>query len=324
MTAVKRTVPGTGLSPFVFGGLVLFSIALFFLWGGPFWTAPREASHVARFAVSYLTVIPAAALLLVASRSFSWGNLAGTTGLTWAVKMVVTATAYGFLATGTASKLEPAPVPRLAPRLPSGEYRAAAGTFDSGAVVGTVSHGGKPAPLALVWISASSPGNALPAPSAVDLAVREARHERPLVLVRKADKLRFTNKDGVLHSAHLHDGGRPLWNQPMTASKEPQPMRIPPRPGIYKLTCELHPRELAWIVVADGPYSVPADGAGRFRLDDVPAGPVELSSAVLADDGTLLTGSRAATVSESGRVEVELDVSPATALAHSPKELPHP
>ncbi len=87
--------------------LVALSVALFLFWGEPLWTARREASHVGRFAFSYLLVIPAAALLLAAYRRLTWSHLVGATGTAWGIKLVVTSALYFSLTRGTAHDARP-------------------------------------------------------------------------------------------------------------------------------------------------------------------------------------------------------------------------
>ena len=60
MRSVKwldRSVAGTGLPIWGLVGLIAVSTLLFLLWGGPLWESSRSASHVGRFAVSYLAVL---------------------------------------------------------------------------------------------------------------------------------------------------------------------------------------------------------------------------------------------------------------------------
>ena len=112
VTTTKRSagVPGTGLPAAPYALIVVISVALFMVWGGLLWRAPREASHVWRFAVSYLVVIPLAAVALLAVRRLTWAHVTAATGSIWAIKLLVTATLYMFLARGTNTRLEAAPV----------------------------------------------------------------------------------------------------------------------------------------------------------------------------------------------------------------------
>jgi hypothetical protein len=176
----KRTIPGTGLSPLSYAALVATSIALFLLWDGPLWSAPREATHVGRFAVSYLAVIPLAAIALLASRRWSWGHLMATTGSAWAIKMVVTAVLYQAFATGTAGQFEP----RLAtpgPARPSTapDYQPAPGPFAAGRLTGLMLREGVPVPSAVVYLEGPAPGRPLRAPAPVELRLGPAASKRP-------------------------------------------------------------------------------------------------------------------------------------------------
>ena len=64
MKARRELIPGSGLPAPALLTLLAASVGLFLVYNGLLWRAPREASHVARFAVSYLVVIPLAVAFL--------------------------------------------------------------------------------------------------------------------------------------------------------------------------------------------------------------------------------------------------------------------
>src|SRR5262245_25191891 len=102
----RESIPGTGLPSAALGSILLASVALFVMWNGLLWRAPREASHVGRF-----VVVPLSAALLVVLRRLSWARLVTTTGTVWALKLLITAVLYQALARGTATHLVAAPPP---------------------------------------------------------------------------------------------------------------------------------------------------------------------------------------------------------------------
>ncbi len=306
---MRRVVPGTGLSPVVFVGLVLFSSALFFFWNGPLWLQPRATSQVGRFAGSYLLVIPIAAGLLWASKRMSWGNLAGATLLTWAVKLLLTASIWGFVATGSGQRLQPAAVPHQRTAARGEGYRAATGPFDSGSIDAALGGRLDPAAGALAWITGAGAGQPAPAPASVDLTIKGESYQTPLVLFHLGDSLRIRNRDPELHSVSLRGaGGRALWNQPLTANADFQPVRAPRAAGVYELTCALHPKEHAWLVAVDGPYATRVDAAGHFHFEQVPIGPAEIAAAALSPEGALEEASGSTTVTQGEAASLALEL----------------
>lgn len=305
MERASRTVPGTGLSPIVYGLLVALSVVLFLFWGGPLWTAQREASHVGRFAFSYLLVIPAAALLLLAARRFTWSHLVGATGSAWGIKLVVTSALYFSLARGTAH------MPTAAVTTSSAKGRAALvldyapakAEFARGTLTGSVVQGGAPAPGAVVLIETPRPGLALsPDVQPFKMTVEGSRY-RGLVYVGRTDTtFEIDSKDAVLHTLHLYELGsagaasRAIMNVPVPAGGTPRPFTAP-ETGIYEARCDTHSSERATVVIVDHPYVARTDDQGRFTLADVPEGPLTLvvieRDAVkdLAGDGKMNTKS---------------------------------
>lgn len=52
-----------------------------------------------------------------------------------------------------------------------------------------------------------------------------------------------------------------------------RPVRRPlVRKGFYRINCDRHPWERAWVYASDHPYVAVTDAAGRFQISDVPPG----------------------------------------------------
>lgn len=316
---LTRSVAGTGLPIWGLAGLIAFSTLLFLLWGGPLWESSRGASHVGRFAVSYLTVVPAAAALLWFRRAFSWGHLAATCGLAWAAKMVVTSFLYSAVAPGTATTLQPRQAPSAqAPAAPVFRYRPAGGDFARGVLEGTVQRRGHPVQATLFAVK-PPPGLPLPAPSAHELMVVNAAYAPPLTVVSLHDTLTAHNADHALHTLRLSSDGRleATWPLPPNAGAVPVPL---PHPGLYRLSCANHRTEAGWLLVLDHPYVARSGADGRFRMDGVPAGPLALAAISLQPDGLWRVDS---TVDASASRPLLLDIEtghPMAALAQ-PEEV---
>jgi hypothetical protein len=267
------------LSPLALGALVVVSTALFLFYGGALWLAAPEASHVGRFAVSYLAVPPLAALLLLAVRRFSGTHVLTAIGVTWGIKLVVTSVLYFAAAPGTAhvptaASATVAPtVPKPAATVP--EYGAAGGDFTHGDIRATVVRGGVPVPGAVVFLDRPSPGLPAGETGAVTIGIRGSRYGAPAYLVPASSDLKVESADTTLHTLHLYEGSRAVLNVPLTAAAGSR--QVPSlEPGIYEARCDTHATERAAVVVVDHPYAIVADQAGQALLGRVPAGPVTL------------------------------------------------
>lgn len=322
MQRASRTVPGTGLSPLVYGLLVAFSVALFLFWGGPLWTAHREASHVGRFAFSYLLVLPAAALLLLAARRFTWSHLIGATGTAWGIKLVITSALYFSLARGTAH-LPTAAVTTSSAKTPAAfvaEYTPAKGDFAAGTLTGTVLQKGAPAAGAVVFVDRPRPGQPLSAEAPPFKITVEASRYRGLVYLGRTDAtFEVESKDPVLHTLHLYELGpagaasRAIMNVPVPAGGAPRPFTAP-ETGIYEARCDTHPSERASLVVVDHPYVARADDQGHFTLARVPEGPLTLVVAAREPAGGLAGDDHQNTKSVVRHVPARVEASETTVV----------
>lgn len=314
MPATKPQIPGTGLPLGLFGAIVAVSVALFVVWGGWLWAAPREASHLARFTVSYLAVVPLAALALLAVHRWSWPHMLAAVATIWCIKLVLTALLYLALARGTAVRLEPV---RLEPRAaaPAGTettYHAAAGAGPHGALAGRVTLSGQPFVGSIVYLAAPPPGRPPAAGTSVDLGIEQARYDRPLTLALVGDVVRVHSRDSELHTVHLRQdldaGERALGNQPLRPGGViPLSLR---KPGRYRITCDNHRQENAWVVVVDHPYATTTGVEGGFHLPAVPAGPLHLEALAVTDEGRLVHARRGLTLAAGETARVDLALTP--------------
>jgi hypothetical protein len=303
-------VLGSGVSLPAYSALLAASVALFLFWGGPLWTQPREASHVMRFAVSYLAMIPLVAGLLRLLGRFDWPRLLTALGTLWGIKLVATSALYLALARGTAVRLEPAAAPRpSAPPAPA-LYEPAGGGFASGVVRGRLR--GPAVDAAVVYVAAAAPGRAPDEGGEVAFTIAGARFDRPLYLARATDRLRVSNHDGRLHTFHVHRGAEPLANQPLPPDGRPQELPAPD-PGEYHVRSDADPATETWLVVVDHPYAV--ETRGEFELAGVPAGAIRLV-VVAARDGRLLRAERGIVLAAGATVDVELEPTLVVARSH--------
>jgi len=313
MKTGRETIPGSGLPAPAFLAVLAASVGLFVVYNGLLWKAPREASHVARFAVSYLAVIPLAAGLLLALRRFTWAHLVTSTFAVWAIKMVITAALYEAFARGTAMQLQavaPPPTAMLGTAAAlRAEYRAAGAPFAAARIRGHVKRGGEGVPGAVVFLDTPQPGRAAPAHETIDLVVASSRYAEPLQLLHVDDDVRLVSRDGVLHTAHFTGSARLPPTRALPPGAEP-PVVTFSEPGLFRVRCDNHEGESAWLVVVDHPYATQSAEGGAFALDGVPAGEARVEVVAVTAGGARRLDA-VVTVPTAGTADLDLDLSSA-------------
>jgi hypothetical protein len=307
-TRQQEIIPGSGLPLAPFLLLLAVSVGLFIGWGGLLWRAPREASHGMRFAVSYLAVIPLGALLLLGLRRFSWARLVTSTGAIWSFKLVITSLLYQFAARGTATDLHAVAPPAtvLQGAAPRADYHSSgSGSFASAKLRGQVRLGGRPVAGAIVFLDTPAPGRARSPGQRVDLVISGARYAEPLYLAHVDDDVRLVNRDGMLHTARF-TGASPLPpTRPMPPFADPQAVAFA-EPGVFRVRCDNHAGETAWLVVVDHPYATRTAADGTYVLDGVPAGNARVT-AVAVEALSARQAARNAVVPAAGSTELDID-----------------
>lgn len=121
----------------------------------------------------------------------------------------------------------------------------------------------------VVFLTGMPPQTILPPMHAV-VRQRDESFEPRLVAITRGSTVDFPNDDPFFHNvfslsrAASFDLGR----YPKGHSRS----RVFPKAGLVKLYCDLHSYMSAVIFVFDHPWFAVPDAAGRFVLDDVPAG----------------------------------------------------
>ncbi len=286
------TVLGSGLSALSYGVLLTFSVVLFVGYGGPLWATP--GSHGMRFAVSYLSVVPLAALALGLRRKLSSAHLVTAVGTIWAFKLLITAPLYYALAPGGALQdIGALPTARAATAKPAAvtaskasAYEPADGKVAEGAIRGTVSVGGKPVAGVAVVLERPRPGQPLGEPRELSITLADDGFDSRIYLTSTVGVLRFRNRGKHMHTARLMDGGRTRLNAPVPPGGQSNALAIE-QPGELEIVCGTHTDERAALIVVDHPYAATTDARGAFELARVPAGSAKVV-AIDALDGKLL------------------------------------
>ncbi len=281
-----QDVLGSGLALPLYVALVAVSVALFAFWDGPLWTQPAEASHVGRFAVSYLAVIPLAVVLLGLVRKLSWRHLLTTLGTVWAIKLLITSAMYTALAGGTATVLEPAtaPVPSAVDAAPGPRaYEAATTAFESGSITGAATLPSDGAWAVVAYVVQPGTGAPRPEPREIQMTIANGAYDQPIYLATIDDDLTVVNSDPRLYTAHLYgDDGSPA-NQTVPPNGHASLPDL--EPGLYRIRSDSATAE-TWLLVVDHPYAaVATDGA--FELANVPAGAREVTVIAVRGDRAL-------------------------------------
>lgn len=97
-----------------------------------------------------------------------------------------------------------------------------------------------------------------------------------VVVTRAGEDVTVLNNDNILHNIHTHPEktGNPVANiaQPKFRKKLNLAKRHFAKPGIVKLTCDVHDWMVGYAVIAENPYVAVTGDGGKFEIKDVPAG----------------------------------------------------
>ena len=99
----------------------------------------------------------------------------------------------------------------------------------------------------------------------------------PRVTIMKAGtKLIVKNSDKILHNVHTHPAktGNKVANiaQPKFKKKLKMSKRYFKKPGIVKVTCDVHDWMTGWVVATKSPFVAVSGDGGKFKISGVPDG----------------------------------------------------
>ncbi|MED5578838.1 MAG: hypothetical protein VX794_02285 [Nitrospinota bacterium] len=97
-----------------------------------------------------------------------------------------------------------------------------------------------------------------------------------VVAMKIKGKLTIKNSDKILHNVHTYPGktGNKTANiaQPKFKKKLKMSKRFFSKPGIVKITCDVHNWMVGYVAVSKHPYISVTGKGGKFEISDVPAG----------------------------------------------------
>lgn len=139
---------------------------------------------------------------------------------------------------------------------------------------------GAPVADALVHVSAGLDALRFAPPEAPALLLNAGEGFRPpLVVVQSFQELRLSSQDDALHTAVFAraDDGHRLLNVPVLAGAE-RALLLPRGYGLLEVTCSVHGKDepRALVLALGHPFVTRTDADGRFALEGVPGGALEL------------------------------------------------
>ena len=158
-----------------------------------------------------------------------------------------------------------------------------AGPVSAGAVSGVISDGHGTARGAVVYLT----GNGATPPPMTNASVdqRDKTFTPHVSVVTRGTTVRFPNDDSVFHNVFAYFQAKKfdLGMYPRGTSKKVTFDKT----GLVIILCNVHSYMSAYIMVVDTPYYAVSDGAGHFRLPNVPPGTYTLHG--WHESGTALT-----------------------------------
>jgi plastocyanin len=127
----------------------------------------------------------------------------------------------------------------------------------------------------VVWLESPPPGAPTSRPPAtISMDQKDCVFVPRIVIVPASGTVEFLNSDRLLHNLHSVSKDNTSFNR-----TQPKGRTIPitfTKPEMVRIDCDLHSWMRGWVVVAPHAFYALTDAQGRFKLDNLPAGPYTL------------------------------------------------
>lgn len=268
-----------------FWGVLALALAMFLFETGPIWRHPWDMSRLNQAIFWSYVAIP---LLVIGC--LAWSRRLSLRALFLDVlELTLLKYVCTFAFALVLWEVTPAPArPAAAPphHQPVESEPAIAPTkidpASTGVVEGTVvGADGRPAAGAVVFVSAGLEGYVFAPPAEpLELANGGAGMVPRAAVARVGQRLAARSADGRLHTLVASRGGETLFNMPLLSSGEPSHTKVRDGEGVVTIRCNAHrgSDEIeGHLLVLAHPFFARSDEGGRFRLNGVPAGRLQVA-----------------------------------------------
>lgn len=129
---------------------------------------------------------------------------------------------------------------------------------------------GKPLPGAVALLDSPAARAAVRPRAGLEVEQADKKFTQRVTVVPLGSEVHFPNRDKVRHHVFSFSKAKPFEIKLYTGT--PANPVLFDRPGIVVLGCNIHDTMVAWVVVAETPWSGQTDALGQLRLPEVPAG----------------------------------------------------
>jgi plastocyanin len=133
----------------------------------------------------------------------------------------------------------------------------------------TVQPGPPDPPAAIVYLDGSFPAAAGGRPAKV--AQKGLQFAPGLLAVRRGTTVEFPNEDDLYHNVFSYSKAK-RFDLGRYRKDEKPASQLFDKPGVVRMSCEIHSHMQGVILVLDTPYFVKTEADGSYRLQGLPAG----------------------------------------------------
>ena len=126
-------------------------------------------------------------------------------------------------------------------------------------------------PAAVVYLEGDFPDVATPPSRTHEMAQAHYQFAPGLLAVPTGAVVHFPNRDDEYHSVFSYSKAKRFDLGRYRKDEAPAALTFD-QPGVIRLFCEIHEHMRGTIFVLDTPYFQKTDAAGRYRLENLPAG----------------------------------------------------